>query len=120
MTNEHDERALIALLAKGLIPEAQDPLTDEEIAGLLAEDPKLPVEEKRALASMDPLAFRKKSGERGRVIQFPGPAEELPYAVGYNRQSEDDANEAVLKKRKEIVEKLKRQSDQKNNNMGEE
>lgn len=113
MSLDPEERATIALLAKALLPEFSDELTEEELHILLQEEIRLSDEEREMLVTMDPLAFRKRGGgTEGRLIPFPSVEEDLDLAVGYNRSSKkdetDDASEQVKDMRRRIIRRLKK------------
>ena len=117
MSDRSEERALVALLAKGLLSDAETEVSEEEAASVMKEELSLSEDEQRMLAHLDPLAFFAKGDvASGKVVAFPTAGEELPRAVGFNRGVKADeysaaTNEAIARRRKEIVEKLRKQKE---------
>lgn len=113
--NENDERALIALLASRLHPEADRDLTREEVETLLEKSGEVSEEERAAFESTDPLSLIREPETGLAVIPFPMPVAEsdLPEAVGFNRggekkDEEESAHASVNHKRQEVRKRLLR------------
>ena len=112
MSGDPEMRATIALLARALLPDFGQEITEQKLRALLEEEIHLAEEERVLLASMDPLAFRKHGGETvGRIIPFPSAEDDLDVAVGFNRSSEtndpDDASDQVREMRGRIIKRLR-------------
>lgn len=115
MTTESEDHATIALLAKVLMPEFQKDIGEDDLRALIQSEILLTAEEERRLTEMDPLAFRKTSGDDfGQIIQFPQIDQEYDLAVGFNRGGKDadfseETREQIMSMRAKIVKRLKQE-----------
>ena len=116
---DNDEKALIALLAKKLHPDAQEDLSRPEIEELLAKGEDITEAERAVFKAIDPLALIRGQGAGPVVIPFPAQQEyeDLPMAAGFYRGGESkDADpgtrESVNKKRAEIRKRLQKERDE--------
>ena len=113
--NEKDEKALIALLATIMHPDAQRELTRQEIDALINETAKIDKMERDIFESIDPISLIKDLAVEDKIISFPEwkAAEELPSAVGFYRSGNEmnddqETRESVRKKREVIRQQLKK------------
>ena len=111
--NEKDEKALIALLAMKLHPDAQWDLNRKEIEELLANSENITDEERDVFEFIDPLTLIRNP----KPVDFPMQDKyiNLPDAVGFNRSGEgkdsaEDTRESVQRKRSAIRKQLSTES----------
>lgn len=115
MSDEPDYGALVALLAKSLLPEAQDEMPEAEAEKLMNAPVVLSDDEKTMLARFNPLWFLAQGrAEGGVALSFPSVTADLPRAVGFYRNPtasafDTTANAAILRKRKDIVDRRRRE-----------
>lgn len=109
MSDERNDKTLAALLAKSLLPEAQDELSELDAERIVKEEGALSEDDKQMLTKFNPLQFLGKGQSvGGTIIEFPNVNEQLPLAVGFYRKrttsdaSDKATNEAISRKRKEI------------------
>ncbi|MDD2241389.1 MAG: hypothetical protein PHI93_12145 [Kiritimatiellae bacterium] len=117
--NENDEKALIALLATKLHPDAQGDLSRAEIKTFLEKSEGILDEERAVFEAIDPLALIREQESGPAPIPFPAKNdyEDLPKASGFYRGGEQnnaaqDTRESINKKRAEIRKRLQIENDE--------
>ena len=112
MTTDREDMAVIALIAKALLPEFERELTEAELKAIVQHEILLFPQDEIMLRNMNPLAFLEDAGRpSGQIIQFI-PEEKYDMAVGFNREGKgatlpDDASDKIKAMRAKIIEKLR-------------
>jgi hypothetical protein len=119
MTTQNDEKALIALIATTLHPDAQQDLTREEVETLLAQGEGITKEERSRFEGIDPLSLIREPESKPAAIPFPTWATdpELPMAAGFYRggdeeNADQETRDSVKRKRAAIREQLHREHEE--------